>query len=71
MKRSKKTLKVGDSIIFNTGNYAGLTGLITDINWNSKHKNAIYGFYHTVKLSNGCIGYIEKYEHLDFLPTKK
>ena len=66
MKKSKKTLKVGDNVVFNTGNYAGLTGVITEIDWASKHKNAIYGFYHTVQLSNGHIGHIEKSEHWEF-----
>jgi hypothetical protein len=64
--RSKKTLKVGNNVVFNTGNYAGLTGVITGTDWNSKHKNAIYGFYHTVQLSNGHIGHIEKSEHWQF-----
>lgn len=67
MARSKKTLKVGDSVVFNTGNYAGLTGVITEIDWHSKHKNAICGFYHTVQLSNGHLGHIEKPEHWQFL----
>lgn len=67
MSRSKKTLKVGDNVVFNTGNYSGLTGVITVIDWNSKQKNAIYGFYHTVQLSNGNIGHIEKFEHWQFL----
>jgi len=66
MARSKKTLKEGDNVVFNTGNYAGLTGVIMKIDWNSKHENAIYGFYHTVLLSNGNIGHIEKSEHWQF-----
>lgn len=67
MSRSKKTLKVGDNVVFSTGNYSGLTGVITEIDLNSKLPNAIYGFYHTVKLSNGHIGHIEKSEHWQFL----
>lgn len=67
MSRSKKTLKVGDNVVFNTGNYAGLTGVITEIDLNSKQKSAIYGFYHRVQLSNGHIGHIEKSEHWEFL----
>jgi transcription antitermination factor NusG len=66
MTRLKKTLKVGDNVVFNTGNYSGLTGVITEINWNSKHKNAICGYYHTVRLSSGLIGHIEKSEHWQF-----
>lgn len=64
--KAKKTLKVGDKVVFNTGNYAGLFGVITEVDWNSKNKNAIYGFYHTVRLSNGRIGHIEKSEHWQF-----
>lgn len=64
--RSKNTLKVGDSVIFKSGNYDGLTGVIIETDWKSKHPNAMYGFYHTVKLSNGKIGHIEKGEHWDF-----
>ena len=64
--RSKKELKVGDNVVFNSGNYAGLTGVIIEIDWDSKHKNAIYGIYHTVQLSNGHIGHIEKSEHWQF-----
>jgi transcription antitermination factor NusG len=66
--RSKKTLSVGDNVVFNTGNYAGLTGVITEIDWNSKNPNAIFGCYHTVQLSNGNIGYINKSEHWQFDP---
>lgn len=64
--RSKQTLRLGDKVIFNTGNYAGLTGVITNLDWNSKHENAIFGFYHTVQLSNGNIGHIEKSAHWRF-----
>ncbi len=63
MLGNKKSLKVGDKVIFNTGNYSGLTGVIQKIDWSSKNPNAIYGFYHTVLLSNGNIGHIEKSEH--------
>ncbi len=66
MKRLKKTLKEGDKVLFISGNYAGLTGVVINIDWNSTNKNAIYGFYHTVELSNGSIGHIEKSEHWEF-----
>ena len=58
--KKKKDVKVGAKVIFNTGNYAGLTGTITKVDWESKNPNAIYGFYHEVLLSNGKTGYIEK-----------
>lgn len=62
MTRTKKTsLKVGDKVAFASGNYSSLTGIITEIDWNSK--DAIYGFCHIVQLSNG---HIEKSEHWQF-----
>jgi transcription antitermination factor NusG len=63
MSRSKKNIKVGDKVIFSTGNFAGLTGIVQNVDWDSINPNAIYGFYHTVLLSNGNIGHIEKSEH--------
>jgi transcription antitermination factor NusG len=65
--KSKKTLKEGDQVVFSSGNYAGLTGVVTNIDWKSKHPNAIFGFYHTVLLSNGKEGHIEKSDHWDFV----
>lgn len=67
MAKSKKSLKVNDNVVFNTGNYAGLTGVILSINWKAKNKEAIYGVWHAVQLSNGQIGYIEKSEHWEFV----
>jgi transcription antitermination factor NusG len=60
-----KILNVDDKVKFHSGNYAGLTGVITETDWNSKHPKAIYGVWHTVKLSNGKIGHIEKSEHYE------
>ena len=59
----KNKLKIGDKVIFNTGNYAGLSGVITEVDYNS----GIYGVKYTVKLSNGEVGYIEKSEHWHFI----
>lgn len=56
-------LKVNDKVKFNSGNYAGLTGTVIRTDWNSNNPMAIYGVYHTVELSNGKIGHIEKSEH--------
>ena len=67
VKRNKNTLKVGDIVTFHSGNYEGLTGKITNVNWNSDHPQAIYKVWHTVELNNGKIGHIEKSEHWDFL----
>ena len=67
MSRKKSSLKLGDSVEFISGNYEGLTGKIIEVDWKSNHPNAIYGYYHTVELSNGFIGHIEKYEHWRFL----
>lgn len=67
MKTNKSKLEVGDKVEFHSGNFQGLTGEITHTDWNSKHEKAIYGIRHTVKLSNGQIGYIEKSEHWHFI----
>ena len=65
--KKKNKVKVGDKVKFNTGNYAGLTGVIIKTDWQSEEKMAIYGVLHEVKLSNGEIGYIEKSEHWSFI----
>ena len=64
---SKRKLKVGDRVEFVSGNYSGLTGIIVNVDYNSSNANAIYGYYHSVELSNGEIGHIEKSEHWLFL----
>lgn len=61
MKKNK--IKIGTTLSFQTGNFAGLTGTITNVDWKSTHQNAIFGYYHTVQLSNGEVGYIEKGGH--------
>ena len=61
--KNKSKIVVGDKIKFHSGNFEGLIGEITEIDWNSKHPMAIYGFLHTVSISNGRVGYIEKSEH--------
>ncbi len=66
MTKRKQEIEIGDHVIFTSGNYVGLTGVITDINWDSKDPRAIFGFLHTVELSNGQIGFIEKSEHWQF-----
>lgn len=59
----KADLQIGSKVHFHSGNFAGLSGVITEIDWESKHPNAIFGFYHKVELSDGRIGFIEKSEH--------
>lgn len=59
----KEDLKQGTKVHFHSGNFKGLDGHIESLDWNSKHPNAIYGYYHKVKLSNGNYGFIEKFEH--------
>ena len=56
-------IEKGDKVKFVSGNYVGITGEVLETNFNSKDKRAKYGYLHTVKLSNGKIGYIEKSEH--------
>ena len=62
----KDKIKVGDKVKFDSGNFNGLMGIVTNVNFNSNDKRAIYGYLHTVKLSNDNIGYIEKSEHWNF-----
>lgn len=66
-ERHKSTLKIGDKVRFHSGNYEGLTGEITKVDWNSHHPKAIFGIWHEVKLDNGKIGNIEKSEHWHFV----
>lgn len=56
-------LQNGDNIKFVSGNFEGLYGTIIKVDFNSKDKRAIYGYLHSVQLSNGNIGFIEKSEH--------
>jgi hypothetical protein len=66
MKKDKSKIKVGDKVSFHSGNFSGLEGEIIAIDFNSKNPRAIYGILHTVKLSDGRIGFIEKSEHWNF-----
>lgn len=61
MKRRK--LNEGDKVTFVSGNFQGLTGIVTKLNFNAINKEAIFGYYHSVLLSDGRLGYIEKGEH--------
>jgi transcription antitermination factor NusG len=58
-----RELKKGDNIKFVSGNFQGLFATVSDVDYDSKDKRAMYGYLHTVQLSNGKIGYIEKSEH--------
>lgn len=60
----KNKLKNGDNLKFVSGNYQGLFGTIIKLDFESKDKKAIYGYLHSVQLSNGDIVFIEKIEHL-------
>ena len=59
--KAKNKLSVGDEVKFHSGNFNGLTGVITALKYNVP--DTPYGLRFTVKLSNGKIGYIEKAEH--------
>lgn len=63
----KEDLKIGTEIYFNSGNFNGLYGFIEVIDWDSKHPDAIYGYRHKVRLSNGKYGFIEKSEHFKII----
>jgi hypothetical protein len=67
LTRPKSSIKKGDKVRFDTGNYSGLTGVVSKIDWNSKDKRAIYETLHEVDLSNGTKGFIEKSEHWVFI----
>jgi len=67
MKKDKQDISVGDKIAFHSGNFDGLTGIVIKTNHNSTDKRALFGYLHTVKLSNNQIGYIEKSEHWHFI----
>jgi ribosomal protein L24 len=64
-------LKTGDIVLFLSGNFEGLIGEVTSVNYNSTKKEAIYGYLHTVSLSNGETGYIEKSEHYKIIKHVK
>jgi|JI10StandDraft_1071094.scaffolds.fasta_scaffold65957_5 hypothetical protein len=70
MKNKRKITK-GDKVQFISGNFMGLTGIVQNVDWNSKNPKAIYGFYHEVLLSNGRTGFIEKGEHYQYLPNNR
>ena len=70
LAKKDKILKAGDEVKFNSGNYSGLTGVIIETDWSSKNPKAIYGAWHTVKLSNGEISHIEKSEHYEKIKNK-
>lgn len=65
MKTDKSRLEVGDKVEFHSGNFAGLTGVITKIEYGKQFEP--YGLRFTVKLSNGKTGHIEKAEHWHFV----
>lgn len=67
MRKQKQDLELGDILYFHNGNFYGLTGKVIEINHNSNHPRAMYGYLHKVLLSNGSIGYIEKDEHWEYL----
>lgn len=64
MKKRKLDIAEGDKVYFHSGNFEGLSGVVTKID--IQDSSAPYGFVHEVKLSNGQIGFIEKSEHWVF-----
>ena len=64
--------KIKDKYLFKkvrfvSGNFIGLTGFCKEIEFNSNHRNAIYGIRITFDLSNGDVGYAHKSEHFELL----
>lgn len=66
----KEDIKIGVNVEFISGNFAGLTGIIQNVDWNSTNKKAIFGYYHEVLLSDGRVGFIEKSEHFRIIKHK-
>lgn len=64
----KDTLEIGDKVEFISGNYEGLTGIVTEVKYDVL--GTPYGLRYTVKLRNGELGYIEKSEHFQILNHK-
>lgn len=60
----KDKLRVGHEILFTSGNYKGLTGIVIKEEYNIP--DTPYGLRFTVLLSNGKTGYIMKAEHWKF-----
>ncbi|MFS0489909.1 hypothetical protein [Leadbetterella byssophila] len=63
----KHKVQVGAQIELISGNFYGHKATITEVDWNSKHPKAIYGYLHLAKLEDGRIVNIEKFEHLKFI----
>lgn len=63
----KKNLTIGTEVHFHSGNFKGLSGHVETVDWHSTHPNAIHGYYHKVKLSNGNYAFIEKSEHFKII----
>lgn len=64
--KGKLKISVGDKIVFISGNYNGLTGIVTKVDFYSVDPRAIYRYLHEVDLSDGRKGFIEKGEHWVF-----
>jgi hypothetical protein len=57
----KDILPVGTKVLFHSGNFIGLDGIVQNVSENVP--NTPFGFLIRVLLSNGKIGYLEKSEH--------
>lgn len=64
--KAKKNIKVNDRVYFDTGNFEGNYGNVTEVNWKSSDPSAIFGFLHKAKLDDGRNVLIEKSEHFSF-----
>ena len=70
-RNAMNNLQVGDKVRFETGNYAGMAGIITKVNCQASTPQDVFGFWHEVRLSNGMIGRIEKSEHWELLANQE
>ena len=63
-----RSIKDEITIEFNASSDKDHINFVTETKYcNILNANAIYGYYHSVELSNGEIGHIEKSEHWRFL----
>lgn len=58
-----KSISKGDYVKFHSGNFEGCVGEVIDTDFNSTSPSAIFGYLHTVRLTDGREVYIEKSEH--------
>ena len=64
---ASKSISKGVYVKFHSGNFKGCVGQIIETDFNSTSPSAIFGYLHTVRLTDGREVYIEKSEHYTIL----